>query len=103
MTKGISKAETLLKTVLTPLDPPEMIIKNYMILSTSDVADVDTQFNTPQKVAELRDGFIKILDLKVPFCYYFDLPNFLLVYYHCVVAHSFAFQLQSSIESTASI
>ena len=83
VTRGIAKAETLLKVVLTPLDPPETIIKNYMILcgegleeelkqqlalmgeAGADPALAAQQIGlTPTKLQELRDGFVKILELK---------------------------------------
>lgn len=65
VTKGVAKAEMLLKAVLTPLDPPEMMIKNYLILSSAELGDLnDPGSITPQKVTELRETFIKILDLK---------------------------------------
>lgn len=66
VTKAMAKAETLLKVVLTPLEPPELIIKNYMILSSdqnSMEADGKPSF-TPQKIAEMKEGFAKILELK---------------------------------------
>jgi hypothetical protein len=64
--KGISKVETLLKVVLTPLDPPEGIIKNYLILYVEASADEDNKKEalTVQKIAELRENLVKVLDLK---------------------------------------
>jgi hypothetical protein len=66
VTKGMLKAETLLKVVLTPLDPPEGLIKNFLILS-GDGGEMDEKMtgSQQQKLVELRDGFVKILDLKV--------------------------------------
>jgi hypothetical protein len=58
--KGISKVETLLKVVLTPLEPPEMIVKNYLIL----FSDISDQVPSSSKLGESKDGFIKMLDLK---------------------------------------
>ena len=70
----MAKAETLLKVVLTPLDPPEGVIKNYLILSTNNEAaggdeptspaTTSAQSMTPQRLQELKDGLVKILDLK---------------------------------------
>lgn len=64
--KSISKAETLLKVVLTPLDPPEAIIKNFMILSSDGALDeMEKQLSVnPQKAIELKEGFIRVLELK---------------------------------------
>lgn len=61
----MAKAETLLKVVLTPLDPPDAIIKNYLILCCEGEVDEKTLAAQPQKLNELRDGLVKILDLKV--------------------------------------
>ncbi|CAG8576657.1 10577_t:CDS:10, partial [Cetraspora pellucida] len=47
--KGISKAETILKTVLTPHDPPEGLVENYILL----IADKNIS------------NFQKILDIKL--------------------------------------
>lgn len=49
MNKGISKVETILKTVLTPHDPPEGLVENYILL----IADKNII------------NFQKILDIKV--------------------------------------
>ncbi|CAG8695906.1 34239_t:CDS:2, partial [Racocetra persica] len=46
--KGISKVETILKTVLTPHDPPEGLVENYILL----IADKNIS------------NFQKILDIK---------------------------------------
>ncbi|CAG8696570.1 4652_t:CDS:2, partial [Scutellospora calospora] len=46
--KGINKAETILKTVLTPHDPPEGLVENYILL----IADKNIS------------NFQKILDIK---------------------------------------
>jgi hypothetical protein len=63
----MAKAETLLKVVLTPLDPPEGMIKNYLILSTDSHDEAGNTSMTSQRLQELKDGFTKILDLKVHF------------------------------------
>lgn len=73
--KSIGKVETLLKVVLAPLDPPEIIIQNYLLLNEDqdvaaaaaggDAGKAAADALTPQKLQEFRDGFIKILDLKV--------------------------------------
>jgi hypothetical protein len=60
----MAKAETLLKVVLTPVEPPEIIIKNYMLLNAEGEM-TEKQPNFALKPSEMRDGFIKILDLKV--------------------------------------
>lgn len=67
MTKGVLKAETLLKIVLTPLDPAEALVKNFLILSSDgDLESKDEKTGlTPQKVTELKENFVRILDLKV--------------------------------------
>lgn len=64
----MARAETLLKVVLTPLEPAEVIIKNYMLLNSETVETIEkTTANAAamSKLNEMRDGFIKILDLKV--------------------------------------
>ena len=62
--KGMAKAETLLKAVLTPLDPQEMLIKNFIILSMDGETDEKSISNNPSKVNEMRDNLVKVLDLK---------------------------------------
>ena len=77
VTKGMVKVETLLKIVLTPLNPPGLIIKNFMILTTEQNNSTDpnapdggsaaagqVQLYSSQKITEMKDNFIKILDLK---------------------------------------
>ena len=78
VTKGMLKAETLLKVVLTPLDPPESLIKNYIIISAdwSESEDKTSAMQQHQKLSELRDGFVKILDLKVFQIHRFGRYNF---------------------------
>jgi hypothetical protein len=51
------------------LDPPEGLIKNYLILYVEANANEEEDGKkdsalTVQKISELRDGLVKILDLK---------------------------------------
>ncbi|KAI3654091.1 hypothetical protein MP228_000810 [Amoeboaphelidium protococcarum] len=65
VTKSIAKAETLLKVVLTHLEPPDVIIKNYLILCAEGAEEeMKTQGISRVRLQELRDGFFKILELK---------------------------------------
>ncbi|CAG8586437.1 16596_t:CDS:10 [Dentiscutata erythropus] len=46
--KGISKVETILKTVLTPHDPPEGLVENYILLIA------DKNISNFQKILEIK-------------------------------------------------
>lgn len=63
---GMEKVETFLKVVLTPLDPPEIFIKNFFILYGTPLVQEWKQKNAQSinKAQVLRDAFLKVLEMK---------------------------------------
>jgi hypothetical protein len=63
----MAKADNLLKVVLTPLEPPEGIVKNYVLLCVDNSTDNDAKSPTAmtaQRLVSIKDDFIKMLELK---------------------------------------